>query len=354
MTRLADVTGLDRIGIPVWQAIRPMSKSVSVHQGKGLLAEQARLGACMEAVECAHAEDWEGDVRTARFDDLPAAERAPAADDFARVRGDMHAAPISWTPVERIGGGRLWVPIEAISLDLTRRATGSGERSSSGQGAGFAEDFASVKGLCELVERDAYYSWRSQSLLRRSNDGIAIDSIDLAWFGNLVARLRTLDIWIRLFAVPAVIDLPVVAAQMFDCSASAFNHPLASGLCAHPDPERALQGAVVEAAQSRLAKIAGARDDLVLDEPEMLGHHPGLGLSLPRRTPLLSFVRRFGAHRAAIPAADLDRCVAALSAAGYPIVGRVRLSPPGSAVTSVKMFVPGLGASQRARRTVAA
>mgnify|MGYP006149433749 FL=1 len=30
VTRLADVTGLDRIGIPVFQAVRPLSLSLSV------------------------------------------------------------------------------------------------------------------------------------------------------------------------------------------------------------------------------------------------------------------------------------------------------------------------------------
>jgi hypothetical protein len=36
ITRLADVTGLDRVGIPVYQAIRPGSRNLSVSQGKGL------------------------------------------------------------------------------------------------------------------------------------------------------------------------------------------------------------------------------------------------------------------------------------------------------------------------------
>ena len=36
ITRLGNVTGLDRIGIPVVVAVRPNSRSVSVSQGKGL------------------------------------------------------------------------------------------------------------------------------------------------------------------------------------------------------------------------------------------------------------------------------------------------------------------------------
>lgn len=36
ITRLANVTGLDVIGIPVYMAVRPSSRSIAVSQGKGL------------------------------------------------------------------------------------------------------------------------------------------------------------------------------------------------------------------------------------------------------------------------------------------------------------------------------
>ena len=45
ITRLADVTGLDNIGIPVFQAIRPNARSLSVSQGKGVSLEAAQASA---------------------------------------------------------------------------------------------------------------------------------------------------------------------------------------------------------------------------------------------------------------------------------------------------------------------
>lgn len=57
ITRVGDVTGLDIIGIPVWFAARPNSRGLSVSQGKGLFADQARLSAIMEAIEGAVAEE---------------------------------------------------------------------------------------------------------------------------------------------------------------------------------------------------------------------------------------------------------------------------------------------------------
>ena len=56
ITRLADVTGLDYIGIPVIMACRPNSRALSVAQGKGLDLDAARTSGFMEAAETFHGE----------------------------------------------------------------------------------------------------------------------------------------------------------------------------------------------------------------------------------------------------------------------------------------------------------
>ena len=56
ITRIANVTGLDRIGIPVVMVCRPNSRSVAVSQGKGLDLDSAKASGLMEAVETYHAE----------------------------------------------------------------------------------------------------------------------------------------------------------------------------------------------------------------------------------------------------------------------------------------------------------
>ena len=43
ITRVANVTGLDKIGIPVVMACRPNSRSLSVFQGKGVDLNAARV-----------------------------------------------------------------------------------------------------------------------------------------------------------------------------------------------------------------------------------------------------------------------------------------------------------------------
>ena len=50
ITRVADVTRLDRLDVPVYQAVRPSGRSLSVSQGKGITAAAARASAVMEAI----------------------------------------------------------------------------------------------------------------------------------------------------------------------------------------------------------------------------------------------------------------------------------------------------------------
>ena len=56
ITRFAVLTGLDVLGIPVVAATRPNSRSIAVHQGKGVTLAAAKASAVMEAVETFHAE----------------------------------------------------------------------------------------------------------------------------------------------------------------------------------------------------------------------------------------------------------------------------------------------------------
>jgi len=53
VTRVAEITHLDRIGIPVYSAIRPSAAegAVSIYAGKGATKPQAKASAMMEAFE---------------------------------------------------------------------------------------------------------------------------------------------------------------------------------------------------------------------------------------------------------------------------------------------------------------
>ena len=63
LTRLADVTGLDRIGIPPSSATGPTRPTLTVSGGKGFTTLAAMVSAGMEAVEIWHAENLRVEVR---------------------------------------------------------------------------------------------------------------------------------------------------------------------------------------------------------------------------------------------------------------------------------------------------
>ena len=63
ITRVANVTGLDRIGVPVVMVCRPNSRSIAVSQGKGLTLAAAKASGIMEAAEGFHAERIEQPLR---------------------------------------------------------------------------------------------------------------------------------------------------------------------------------------------------------------------------------------------------------------------------------------------------
>src|SRR4051794_8815571 len=83
VTRLADITGLDRIGVPVFHAVRPLSRALAVSQGKGFTSVAAQIGALMESVESAYAERFDRVDCVAPWSGLPPDARAPTISDFA-------------------------------------------------------------------------------------------------------------------------------------------------------------------------------------------------------------------------------------------------------------------------------
>lgn len=341
VTRLADITRLDTLGVSVWQAIRPWSRSVSVHQGKGFDPEQARISAAMEAVECACAEDWRP---AERISAAPAALSLPSLAGFAerRLSAAEMSTPIDWTPATRLdAGGEMLVPVACVSLDLTGSAPDWTVRSSNGQGAGDTAERARLKGLCELVERDAFARWIGSSPIDRLRSEILPDGLDLPWLAELRARFSDQRVRLRLYALDGAIDMPIIVAELLDGRSQLRSRAHAAGSCAHPDADAAIAGAVTEAAQARLGQIAGSRDDIEVDAPVELPNFMGFALPRPGGFPARD-AAGLRARWAACARWTSDDMAAALAVAGFPGTAAIAFNPPIAGVHVVKMFNPGL------------
>ena len=84
ITRVANVTGLDSVGIPVVMVCRPNSRSVAVSQGKGIDLASARASGLMEAVELYHAETITLPLRLATYEELRYQHNVVEVDDLPR------------------------------------------------------------------------------------------------------------------------------------------------------------------------------------------------------------------------------------------------------------------------------
>ena len=346
VSRVGDLTGLDRLGVPVWQAVRPLSRSLSTHQGKSFDPLLARLGAVMEGMECDAAERWEGPRVRSSWDTLHPGLRAPAADDFADRRGSFAATTaIDWTLAEPLGESRPFlVPAEQVSLDCTRRPLAGLGRSSSGQGARFDLDGATLKGLLELIERDAETEFLNGSIHARGLYRVAPPDRLPDAVRALLERCADLGIELRFHMPPALGGTTMVVCEMLERRARDMLHAFALGSAAALDPLEAFCGALLEAAQSRVTGISGARDDLPLKPIRRIR----MGLApLPALRPPAAFPP---ARAVPAPAAAIAHIVETLAEEGFAQAGRVRLPAAHPGVHVVKCWVPGLGLNDRRRR----
>jgi ribosomal protein S12 methylthiotransferase accessory factor len=338
VTRLADITGLDRIGLPVWQAVRPAGRALSVHQGKDASDRGAQIGALCEAIESHCAEHASADGPLCRFSDLPERERAPEITDYARRREEPPAdREIRWCRARDLHrGGDFWLPHDLVSLDFTEDRKSAFDRSSAGLGLGPDVEAATAVALHEAVERDAVGDWQRRPLAVRMRDSVALASIRYGWFREWLERLEALGIGIAIFSIRAVVPVPVAVCWIGGREAFGPGYRSFSGSACHPDPERALFKALAEAVQSRLTFIAGVRDDIL---PE---HYAAHGSLLPAAA--------LAARRVWPESAGTSGIAAQLAQAGYERVAVKRLDAGLVDLAVVKAFVPGLGSLKRTRR----
>jgi YcaO-like protein with predicted kinase domain len=270
LTRVADITGLDHVGIPVAAAYRPNARSLAVSGGKGVSPDAARASAVMEAVETAHGERPDLALRLASVAELRAHGTAVVhPTDLPRRPGprpDDHA-DLLWVEGVDLGtGATAWVPHDAVHLDLTRPPGGhdGGARpTSNGLASGVTLAEALAHALCELVERDAAALWDAAGPAHQAGTRIDPAGIDDPATCRLIERCLAAGLDIALYDLTSDIGIPVVACHLAERDPDPFRPlPAAGGVGCHPHPSTAAVRAVTEAAQSRLIDIAGARDDL--------------------------------------------------------------------------------------------
>lgn len=347
ITRIANITGLDRVGIPTVLVCRPNSRSIAVAQGKGVDLPAAKVSGVMEAIEVFHAETILLPVRYASHADLLREHRVAAIDGVPQDRlGELPAdTRILWIEGRDLADGcASWLPLEVVSTDYTLpQPPGSGyfKATTNGLASGNTLEEACLHAVCELIERDAAALWHLGGAEARGRTRLDLGTVDDPTALELLERFARARVQIGVWETTADVGVASFVA-------------LAASLCDDADPEIgagchpargvALCRALTEAAQARVGFISGARDDLL---PDLYAPAARRRRAERARAWLADPVsaRRFGdAPELAsdTPAADLDRVLGRLTAVGFDEAVVVDLTKPAFGLPVVRAVVPGL------------
>lgn len=348
ITRIANVTGLDVVGVPVVMICRPNARSIAVAQGKGIDLEAAKASGLMEAVEAWHAEHITLALRYASQRELG---EAVLVEGLPRPPGSpFHTdLPLLWVAGrEWMSGAELWTPYETVHANYTLPAApGSGcfLASTNGLAAGNHPLEAIAHGALEVIERDATTLWHRLPAAGRARSRLVAESVDDPLCRSVLDRLAQADIDSAIWETTTDVGIAsffCLLAERGDARPTSAR-PAAGAGC-HTDRSVALLRALTEAVQVRATYIAGARDDL--DAREYAASSHAVRLRSARRA-IASHrpVRRFGDvpnHVAPTFAAELEWIGGRLRAVGIERMVVVELTRPEFGLPVVRVLIPGL------------
>ncbi|MBZ3935624.1 YcaO-related McrA-glycine thioamidation protein [Methanimicrococcus blatticola] len=279
ITRVADITKLDRLNIPVFSCIRPGAAdgAISVYNGKGVTPIAARVSAIMEGMERYSAELQQDDqLVTGKYPVL--AEEFEVLDPVELILPEAvdPDAVIPWTPAyeilfaddgETLLLEELLVPAAAIYHPLPSHYYSVFRTGTNGIASGNALEEATFHAMCEVIERDAWSLCEAEK-----TGGRLIVDIDDADILNLINTFKEAGVDVFLRDITSDIGLPTIAAIADDVE---LKDPtlLCLGMGTHSSPKIAALRALTEVAQSRATQIHGAREDATIaDVRKQIGY----------------------------------------------------------------------------------
>lgn len=367
ITRIAETTRLDRIGIPTISTIVPNSPDgLGVYNGKGLTRDAALAGALMEAIErqvCARFESVNVYSvplhQLARAIDLRALGYLGAIEDASE---DVVVDCVRGTNL--VDGARVDVPEGVVRCPRVGDALFS-DISSNGLASGNTANESIYHALMELLERHLWsrvhvlsHVWprtlraRAAKPIEQADDPLAKEVTDAAEHPALapsVARILEAGLQFRLLTYSERGWPCAMMACIADSAADELFYHLGFG-CSW-SPEHAAIRAITEAVQVRVTDIQGAREDI-----KRSGDLPLRGFEHGRRPGALPAGGRWyydgpapGVRVADIPnqacgdlAADIAQTVRLLRNWGETCVACIDLTPPDLPLSVVRIVAPHL------------
>lgn len=267
ISRIAKINGLANLNMPVFIAIRPNAKYISVSSGKGLETGEALISTLMEtaesdALEFHYRYDLIGSYNELSSDySLLSPQKIHAG--FLDI-SNIFDAPIHWIKgVNLVDEQEIWVPCESVFFEKKSLISDYFTLTSNGVAASFSESYAINHALYELIERHCLTQWQNH-LSTQAIDNVLIDTSALpSKVSQLIQYLNKqgLDIFLWDIANPHSDISCFQAASLM--KSEFFTNSLFTGSVAHVDAETAIIKAILETVQCRAGYISGSRDDIM-------------------------------------------------------------------------------------------
>ncbi|MBQ2831684.1 YcaO-related McrA-glycine thioamidation protein [Methanobrevibacter sp.] len=269
ITRIADITDLDRIGLPIYTAIRPTAEEggVSIYGGKGISKNHAKASAMMEGFERYSAERQDSDEvivaspsEISEFGEFIEPESLNLPKELEKKC--INDLRLEWSlSHDLISNKDYYVPTNAVFHPYTHEndITSLFKSNTNGLASGNILEESILHGMFEVIERDA---WSIFELTHKNYAQIDTSSIESEIVNDTIDKFESEGINIKLMDFTADINVPTIAASADD-TVTRDAGLLTLGMGTHLDPEVAILRALTEVAQSRATQINGAREDTV-------------------------------------------------------------------------------------------
>ena len=205
ITRIADITDLDRVGLPIYTAIRPTAEdgAVSIYGGKGISKDHAKASAMMEGFERYSAEKQDSDDTViANLDEI--AKKGNYIDPKSLNLGqnlekqDLSEFKLEWNlAFDIISGEEYYVPSNAVYHPYIHEDSIDGlfKSNTNGLASGNVLDEAILHGMFEVIERDA---WSIFELTHKNYAQIDLDTIESDVVNDTIDKFESEGIKIKL------------------------------------------------------------------------------------------------------------------------------------------------------------
>ena len=271
ITRLIDLTKLDKIGIPCYSATRPMGRAISVSCGKGRTHPDAKVSALMESIEVYFAENPD----TSLIDVYSEAQLKELGQSYIELGGIIQSNSsirqdiishrntnnqlMEWFPgVEMISNEYTYIPacltfyIEPYAHLWTSNGLASGNNL----------DEALLHALYELIERDAFATFIQSVKKSLTKISIIDPQTCPKEIQTILSNYSNAGIDVYILYLPSCIAVTTILCVSLSDDELTKQLQVNLGLGTSLDPVTAAYRAITECAQSRLALIHGAREDL--------------------------------------------------------------------------------------------